>query len=414
VAVAAMKGGIDEYVVKTPQRLGLLRLAARSAIDKVAQRTALAVAEARHRELFETVPVGLCRIEPDRGVVDANPAFLAMFGLTSLTELQAAGAQALFFGDSYGLEPWLTSADGEGVVIARQRQVRRRGGETFWIEENVRVIRGEDGTPIAYDGVIIDVTARRRTEELLIAAKEEAETAARVKTAFLATMSHELRTPLNAVIGFAEVLQMQLLGPLGVPRYEEYVRDIHDSASHLLSLVNDLLEVTNLETGRRQLREELVSVGQLVNETIKIIHLSLARDLTITSELAPNLPQVRADAMALRQVLLNLLSNAVKFTRAPGEVRIRAGVSAEGEIVIEVHDSGSGIAAADIPRVLAGLARVDNPFVKTGEGAGLGLPITKSLVELHGGQISIESRLGDGTDVRVTLPRERVMSRTRH
>jgi signal transduction histidine kinase len=256
---------------------------------------------------------------------------------------------------------------------------------------------------------------RKHAENLLVAAKEEAETAARVKTAFLATMSHELRTPLNAVIGFSEVLQMQLFGPLGVPRYEEYVNDIHNSASHLLSLVNDLLEVTNLETGRRELREELVSIAQLVADTTKIVGLSIiARDLKITSHMAPDLPHVRADPMALRQVLLNLLSNAVKFTRSPGQICVSANVDSSGSVVIGVKDSGTGMAVHDIPKALAGEMRTDNPFIRTREGAGLGLPITKSLIELHGGSISIDSQPGDGTNVRVTLPAQRVMSGTQH
>jgi PAS domain S-box-containing protein len=415
IAVAAMKGGVDEYVIKSTQRLALLRLAARSAVDKKEGRVALAAAEARYRELFETVPVGLCRVQPDRGIVDANPAFLAMFGVTRIAELQTAEGQAVFFAPPHDLKTWMSGIDSEGVVVDRQRSAQRRNGDHFWIEENVRVIRDADNHAIAYDGVVVDVTARKRAESLLVAAKEEAETAARVKTAFLATMSHELRTPLNAVIGFSEMLKMQLLGPLGVPRYEEYVNDIHDSASHLLSLVNDLLEVTNLETGRRELRDELVSIVQLVAETTKIISLSIiARDLTITSNLAPNLPHVRADPMALRQVLLNLLSNAVKFTRSPGQISVSANVDSAGAVVIGVKDTGAGMAVNDIPKALAGEMRTDNPFIRTSEGAGLGLPITKSLVELHGGHISIESRPGAGTNVRVTLPAERVMSGTRH
>jgi PAS domain S-box-containing protein len=415
VAVAAMKGGVDEYVIKSPQQLALLRLAARSAVRKKVGRAALAAAEARYRELFETVPVGLYRVVPERGIVDANPAFLAMLGVTRIAELQTVEGQGMFFAQPYDLRSWMSEITSTGLVVDRQRQARHRNGNDFWIEENVRVVRDADNRPIVYDGVVVDITARKRAESLLVAAKEEAELAARVKTAFLATMSHELRTPLNAVIGFSEMLKMQLLGPLGVPRYEEYVQDIHSSASHLLSLVNDLLEVTNLETGRRELRDELVSIVQLVAETTKIISLSIiTRDLTITSNLAPNLPHVRADPMALRQVLLNLLSNAVKFTRSPGQISISANVDHEGAVVIGVKDTGAGMAVDDIPKALAGEMRTDNPFIRTSEGAGLGLPITKSLIELHGGRISIQSQPGDGTDVRITLPVERVMSGTRH
>ena len=414
VAVEAMRSGVDEYVIKTPQRLALLRLAARSAVSKAANRAALAVAELRHRELFETVPVGLYRIDPHHGLADANPAFRLMFGIADSEDIAAASIQALFFPPDCNREAWIASLRA-GAAVNRQREVWHSSGETFWIEENVRAVTDAHGETIAYDGVAIDVTARREADLLLRAAKEEAELAARTKTAFLSMMSHELRTPLNAVIGFAEMLQMQMLGPLGSPRYTEYVQDIHGSATHLLSLVNDLLDVTSIENGRRELREELVSIARVFDDVLKIIHAAAAREqLTVTSRVPPNLPDIRADPLALRQVLLNLLSNAVKFSQPRGRIDVSADVDRDGRLTIAVQDTGAGIAPHDIPKVLSGATRVTNPYVRSREGAGLGLPITKSLVEMHGGQLSIASQVGTGTNVLVVLPADRVMSATRH
>jgi PAS domain S-box-containing protein len=414
VAVEAMRAGVDEYVIKTPQRLALLRLAARSAVGKAANRAALAAAELRHRELFETVPVGLYRVDPDGMLTDVNPAFRLMFGIADAEDLAAASVQALFFPPSFDRDAWIASLAG-GTVVNRQREVWHSSGETFWIEENVRAMVDAHGRIIAYDGVAIDVTSRREAELLLRAAKEDAEMATRTKTAFLSMMSHELRTPLNAVIGFSEMLQMQMLGPLGSPRYAEYVRDIHGSATHLLSLVNDLLDVTSIESGRRELHEELVSITRVIDDVLKIMQAAVTREqLTIVTRVPPNLPDVRADPLALRQVLLNLLSNAVKFTRPDGRIEVSADVDGDGRLAIAVHDSGTGIPAQDIPKVLSGAARLTNPYVRSREGAGLGLPITKSLVELHGGRISIDSQPGSGTNVRVVLPADRVMSATRH
>jgi PAS domain S-box-containing protein len=414
VAVDAMKAGVEEYVIKTPQRLALLRLAARSALRKAGDRQALAAAEARHRELFETVPVGLYRVEPGAGLVDVNPAFRLMFGIADGEDLAAPSVQSLFFPAECSLASWIALNEA-GNVVNRQREVWHSAGEIFWIEENVRAVLDPRGNTVAYDGVVLDVTARREAESLLRGAKEEAEMTARMKTAFLSIMSHELRTPLNAVIGFAEILQMQMLGPLGAPRYTEYVKDIHDSATHLLSLVNDLLDMTSLETGRRELREELVSVAQLIGDALKIVQLSVVREeLTIQTRIAADLPHVRADALALRQVLLNLLSNAVKFTRSPGRIDVTADLQRDGRLLIGVHDTGAGMQPQDIPKVLAGTSRIEDPYIRGRQGAGLGLPITKSLVELHGGQLSIDSRPGAGTNVQIMLPRERVITATRH
>jgi len=414
IAVEAMRSGVDEYVIKTPQRLALLRLAARSAIGKAHNRAALAAAETRHRELFETVPVGLYRVEPDAGLTDVNPAFRLMFGIADTEDIAAASVQALFFPPGFDRAAWMASLR-SGTVVNRQREVWHSSGEVFWIEESVRAVADARGTVVAYDGVCLDVTARREADLLLRAAKDEAEMAARTKTAFLSMMSHELRTPLNAVIGFAEMLQMQMLGPLGSPRYSEYVRDIHGSATHLLSLVNDLLDVTSIESGRRELHEELVSVARVVDDVLKIIQASATREqLTITTRLPPDLPDIRADPLALRQVLLNLLSNAVKFTRPAGRIDVTADVDRDGRLTIGVRDTGAGMPPQDIPKILSGVSRTANPYVRSRQGAGLGLPITKSLVELHGGRISIDSQPGTGTNVQVVLPADRVMSATRH
>ena len=414
VAVEAMKKGVDEYVVKSPQRFALLRLAARSAMEKARARHALAEAEARYRELFMSAPVGLFRVTPQLGLNDANPAFLSMFGLESVEELRAPWAQKLFFAGDFDRDTWTRSVDASGeAVLTRQRPALRRDGRPFWIEENVRALQDIRRVTVAFDGAALDITARKESENVLMAAKEQAETAGRVKTAFLATMSHELRTPLNAVIGFSELLQLQTLGPLGAPRYAEYVKDIHDSASHLLSLVNSLLEMTSLETGRRALSEQLVSTRALIEEALSIVRLAASdQKVTLIAQLQPGLPNIRGDLLALRQALLNLLSNAIKFTKSNGEIRVSADLRSNGALVIGVQDNGIGIEPRDIPQILSGLTRVKDPYVRGGQGAGLGLPITKSLIELHGGQLTIDSRLGGGTNVQIILPASRVLAVT--
>jgi signal transduction histidine kinase len=222
------------------------------------------------------------------------------------------------------------------------------------------------------------------------------------KSQFLATMSHELRTPLNAIIGFAELLVGEAFGPLGNRRYHEYAKDIYGSGTHLLGVINDVLDFSKLNAGKLELEETEVEVGAVIGEAVQMMRVqATSSGLRLVEAIDPALPPLRADPRRIRQVVINLLSNAVKFTPSGGEVRVTASRTGD-ELAIVVADTGIGMASADIPKALERFGQVDGRLARKYEGTGLGLPLSKSLMELHGGRFEIESA-GPGTGTRVTL-----------
>jgi signal transduction histidine kinase len=259
-------------------------------------------------------------------------------------------------------------------------------------------------------GIRSDITERKQTEEALRqseqaarAAREEAERANRAKTAFLANMSHELRTPLNAIIGFSEMIEQAIKGPI-LETYREYGEIIRTSGQHLLAIINDLLDIAKLNAGRTELYFEPVDVDPLIAEVVTIVS-ARARDAEV--EIVKNLdrrsPMVEADPLRLRQVLLNLLTNAIKFTPAGGRVDISTSVQLD-ELQIVVRDTGIGMAPEDIPRAFEPFTQVSQDTLRKSEGTGLGLPISKMLIELHGGRFEIVSAPKRGTTVTISLP----------
>jgi len=242
-------------------------------------------------------------------------------------------------------------------------------------------------------------------------ARRHAEAANIAKSRFLAQMSHELRTPLNAILGFSEVMKSEVFGPHAVPTYKEYAGDIHNSGVHLLNLINEILDLSRIEAGHYELNEEAVSLAQVVEDCHHLLNLrAKKRGIEIHEVFEPELPRLWADERAVRQVCLNLLSNAIKFTPQGGEVWLKVGWTASGGQYMTVKDTGSGIPEEEIPIVLASFGQGSNAIKSAEQGTGLGLPIAKSLIDMHGGTFTLRSKLREGTEVIVTFPPERVMS----
>ncbi|HET9904198.1 MAG TPA: HAMP domain-containing sensor histidine kinase [Xanthobacteraceae bacterium] len=242
-------------------------------------------------------------------------------------------------------------------------------------------------------------------------ARRRAEAANIAKSRFLAQMSHELRTPLNAILGFSEVMKSEVFGPHSVPTYKEYAGDIHASGVHLLNLINEILDLSRIEAGRYELNEEPVSLAAAVEDCHHLLKLRAKnRGITIREAFEKNLPRIWADERAVRQICLNLLSNAIKFTPQGGEIWLKVGWTASGGQYVLVKDTGAGIPEEEIPVVLSSFGQGTNAIKSAEQGAGLGLPIVKGLVDLHGGTFTLHSVLREGTEVIVTFPPERVMS----
>jgi two-component system cell cycle sensor histidine kinase PleC len=242
--------------------------------------------------------------------------------------------------------------------------------------------------------------ARRRAEEANLA-----------KSRFLATMSHELRTPLNAILGFSEVMKNEVFGPHASASYREYSSDIHGSGQHLLTLINEILDLSRIEAGRYELNEEAVQLAYVVEDCRHMMNLrAKAKNQTVREMVDPSLPRIWGDERAIRQIVLNILSNAIKFTPPGGEISIKVGWTSSGGQYVSVADTGPGIPEDEIPIVMSSFGRGSLAIKTAEQGSGLGLPIVKGLVDLHGGGFQLKSKPREGTEVIVTLPAARVMN----
>lgn len=284
----------------------------------------------------------------------------------------------------------------------------RKDGTEFPAEASVSklIIGGEQ----IFNVMLHDITRRKLAEREILDAKEIAEAASRTKSEFLANMSHELRTPLNAVLGFSEIMLNESFGPLPNKQYKEYTADIHHAGTHLLELINDVLDVSKIEAGALELSEGVVDMGTVIRASMRFIKERANRkSLQIDEITAPDLPLIRGDERAIKQIALNLLSNAVKFTDNGGAVSIRCDGDSKAGMTLTVTDNGVGIARSDIEKVQEPFGQVGTTQTKKHKGTGLGLPLAKKLAELHNAVFELESEIGKGTTVRVCFPPERCM-----
>jgi PAS domain S-box-containing protein len=284
-----------------------------------------------------------------------------------------------------------------------------RDGTNSYCAISGKPIAGEAGEFLGYRGIGADITQQVYAAQSLNDAKTRAEIANRAKSEFLANMSHELRTPLNAILGFSDIIAARTFGDGDFERYSEYARDIHNSGTHLLSLINDILDLSKIESGRTVLLESDVSLAHLFGEAGALLG-DAHKDLEFHVDIPDPSPHLRVDERKIIQILVNLLSNAFKFTPAGGSVTLKAATLADGSLSISVRDTGIGIDAAEVENVLAPFGQVESAFSRKYQGTGLGLPLAKALCELHGGTLTLESAVGVGTTVTILLPRSRVVA----
>ena len=266
------------------------------------------------------------------------------------------------------------------------------------------------GERVSYIYSFRDISVRKRAEEAQKQALQDAEAANRAKTEFLANMSHELRTPLNAIIGFSELMKTEALGPLGTPQYAEYMEDIHSSGSHLIEIINDILDMSKIEAGELKPNEEPCNFFQIADTCLRLVADRAHKgEVELVNSLSSDMPQIHADQRMIKQILLNLLSNAVKFTPPSGAVTLCASVDNDG-LMFSVSDTGCGIPADKMDIILEPFGQTDMSLHRQYEGTGLGLPLVKGMTELHGGTLDIRSSEGKGTTASILLPSDRLIS----
>ena len=300
--------------------------------------------------------------------------------------------------------------DDDGLDYEIEYRIILPNGDERHVLEIGETVFDATGQPFEHVGTVQDITERKAAEYIIIVAKEEAEAADRTKSEFLANMSHELRTLLNAIIGFSDMIKNEALGPVGSTKYRDYADDINESGHHLLALINDILDLSKVESGTDELYEEDIEISQTA-KAIKTLVVGLAQRGNVELELdvPDDIAVLHADYRKVKQILLNLLSNAIKFTPDGGKVTLKIRSRAESGYVFQVTDTGIGIAFGDIPKALAPFQQIDSGLNRKHAGTGLGLPLTKSLVEMHGGYLDLQSKVGAGTTVTVRFPAERVV-----
>jgi PAS domain S-box-containing protein len=363
---------------------------------------ALAAAEQRYQRLFETAVVGVFRSTPEGRFLSANPALATILGYDSAHELiqNVTDIGSQLYLDPEQRRKFSSLAILEKEIAEQETRMRRKDGRVIWVSEAMRAAKEPPDGQIVFEGFITDITERRNMYQRLAQAKERAEQASRSKSEFLANMSHEIRTPLNGVLGMLQLIQATPLDG----EQAEMVDVALGSGRSLLALLNDILNLSQVEAGRLILREEDFDVREVIAMVVESLRPQTeSKGLSLSSDVDDSVPcQVRADMGRLRQVLFNLVGNAIKFTDA-GFIRVRASLKQDNggqQLHVEVEDTGIGIPKDQLENIFESFTQVDGSHTRRYQGAGLGLSIVRRLVRLMGGEVSMESELGMGTQAR--------------
>ena len=364
-----------------------------------------------YRGMFEHALWGMFQTTRDGQYIRANAALAQIYGYETpaalMTGLTDIGRQ--LYADPTRRDEFVRLMRENRELAGFESEIYRRDGSIIWISESCREVWDEHGIFVCYEGTVENISARKQIEAELYAAREIAEQSNKAKSVFLANMSHELRTPLNAIMGFSELMTQELFGPLGDPHYAEFAGDIFRSGKHLLEIIGDILDLAKVETGQLGLDEQEVEIVGLVRGSERLVsEPARHRDIALTVTVPDGPVRVQADPTRLRQILLNLLSNAIKFTPEHKSVALSCGRDGDA-LYLRVADTGIGMKPEDLAKVMQPFHQVDNSFSRRYEGTGLGLPLTQSLVELHGATMTIDSVPDVGTTVTVRLPVSRVL-----
>jgi len=371
--------------------------------DRKRAELALQESEARFRSFMENTPIEMVVKDLDGRFLMVSREVEAIWDRKAEDLL---GRRTCDITESAGVAG-VEEMDREVMETGRtvERELHFPGWRADWAHAVKFPIKDAAGKLVAIGSVVLNITDKKHAEAELIRAKEAAEIANLAKSHFLANMSHELRTPLNAIIGFAEIISSQLFGPIGSEKYVGYAGDIRESGTHLLGIVNSILDTSKIEAGSFELNEGPCDIAEVIESAMHMVEgRAQQAELALEQRVTPGLAPFVVDERVCKQILLNLLSNAVKFTHAGGKIAVTADVAPDGRLLIQVVDNGIGIADEDLDKVFHRFSQIDNSYARRHGGTGLGLHLTKKLVELHEGTIELDSQVGVGTTVTVTFP----------
>ncbi len=381
--------------------------------DKKNAEAALIENAATLQGIFDNSPIGMNLKDTSGRYLLINKLYAAWYDLAP-EDIIGKKARDFFFDQQMAdtLDVVERSVLETGETIRYEVRISDRDGNLRDRDVTKFLIKLENGKSSAIGTIVIDITEHKRAQEHLVQAKEEAEIASSTKSQFLANISHELRTPLNSVIGFSDALNAEMFGPLGADENKEYVDYINRSGKYLLGLINNLLDLAKIEAGKLEVFEEVLDIRDVIIESHEMVALQAEEQaVTIQIDSERNLPLLMADRSKVKQILLNLLSNALKFTPKNGTVTTQAQINIDGSFSIIVKDDGVGISPRIVEKIMEPFARGDDAYTRSTDGTGLGLSLVKSLAQMHGGNVNIESNVGAGTAVIVTFPRERVVEK---
>jgi len=363
---------------------------------------ALRDSEEKYRALFNNAQVGLIRTTIDEGrAIEANAQMAALLGYDDAEDLIENFEARKAYVDLEHMKRIISQGQKMGFLESTETDFYRKDGSILQARFYTRFLPEKN----EIETVLVDIGEQKQMQKSLITALDQAEQANRTKSDFLANMSHELRTPLNAILGFSQMIRDQVLGKDATIQYQEYAGFVHNSGDHLLTLINDILDLSKIEAGKAELVDVECDLAALIEDSVEFIRLSAEESglkISVKCDLADSV--ITADERMIKQMLLNLMSNAVKFNKVGGRIDVSAIYHETNGLALVVADTGYGIGAEDIPKSLSKFGQVGNVLTRKEQGTGLGLPLVASMVELHGGRLDLESELDRGTVVTIWFP----------
>lgn len=375
---------------------------------------ALAEAEKKYRTIVENAAGGLYQLTPEGIFLSANPAMARILGYNSPEEMLRVvkNANGIVYPDPAGRENLNQTLVTQEQVFGYESKVMQKDGHKIWVRENIRVVKDDQQNVIYFEGSMEDITKRKEADIALMEAKIQSDMASRAKTEFIANMSHELRTPLNAIIGFSDIMKNEVMGPLGQDAYKEYVTDINKSGTGLLKIINEILDISKIESGNRDLNESEFDLDAVLRSCVDLYGSRIKeKDISLMDQ-TKDMPLMVGEELSIKQVLGNVYANAVKYTPDGGRITIFTNYDMDGTFRLSITDTGVGMNVTEVQKALSPFGQLDNALDRSSSGTGLGLPLSKAIMDVHDGRLEILSEKSIGTTVTLVFPSERVRKKS--